>query len=91
MSAVIKGLRVRPGLKKWEILCPPGELAQLFSRLSSVQAGSKSEEVVDGQPMAVIPVTSELDKEIEKLVDTLITLRYETGRVQLELFSREEI
>ena len=91
MRPIVKGLTVRPGARHWEILCPPGDLARLFTRLSQASSGSANEEVVNGQPMAVIPMTSELDEGIEKLVDALITLRYETGRVQLELFSTEAI
>ena len=91
MRTITDNLTVRPGNEHWEILCPPGDLARLFTQLARTGQNSASEEPVDEQAMAVIPITSALDQAIEKLVDTLIALRYETGNVQLELFSLEEI
>ena len=91
MRTITDDLTVRPGNKHWEILCPPGNLARLFAQLARTGQDNADEELVGEHAMAVIPITSALDQAIENLVDTLITLRYETGNVQLELFSTEEI
>lgn len=91
MRTIADNLTVRPGNKHWEILCPPGNLARLFTQLARTSQDSADEEIEREQEMAIIPITSALDQAIENLVDTLITLRYETGNVQLELFSAEEI
>lgn len=73
----------------WEILCPPGPLGQLFSELAQVPEPPST--MIDGQTMLHIPMTAALDEALESLVNTLIKLRYDTGRVQLELFSEETI
>jgi hypothetical protein len=82
-------LAVRPANRGWEILCAPGPLAQLLSQLAPV---AQPETVsVEGQTMLIIPLTTALDGALERLVNTLINLRYDAGRVQLELFSEEEL
>ena len=73
----------------WEVLCPPGPLGQLLSQLAQVPEPPST--VVEDQMMLQIPMTSALDEALENLVNTLIKLRYDTGRVQLELFSEEAI
>jgi hypothetical protein len=82
-------LAVRPTAHGWEVLCAPGPLAQLLSQLAPISQPDTT--VVDGQPMLIIPLTSALDSALENLVNTLINLRYDAGRVQLELFGEEEI
>jgi len=82
-------LAVRPAIHGWEVLCAPGPLAQLLGQLAPISEPETT--LVDGQPMLIIPLTSALDSALENLVNTLINLRYDAGRVQLELFSEEEI
>jgi len=81
------GVRLKPN--GWQVLCPPGPLAQLLSQLAQVPDPPST--LIDVQPMLQIPMTSALDTALENLVNTLIKLRYDTGRVQLELFSEEAI
>lgn len=81
---------VRPGRPYWDILCSPGPLAELLQHLAQ-EPGALRTELIDGQCFAIIPLTPALDAALVNLVDTLITLRYETGRVQLELFSLKEV
>ena len=83
-------LAVRSGQPHWEILCSPGPLAELLRHLAQ-EPGALRTELIDGQCFAIIPLTPALDAALVNLVDTLITLRYETGRVQLELFSLQEV
>lgn len=83
-------LAARPGEPYWEILCSPGPLAELLHQLGQETEALRTE-LIDGQPFAIIPLTPTLDAALVNLVDTLITLRYETGRVQLELFCLEEV
>ncbi len=80
---------VRLSSNGWEVLCPPGPLGQLLSQLA--QAPEPPSTLIDGQAMLQIPMTAALDEALESLVNTLIKLRYDTGRVQLELFSQETI
>lgn len=80
-------VRLTPG--GWEILCPSGPMAQLLSQLAEVSQPPST--VIDGQTIAIIPLTPALDSALESLVNTLINLRYDTGRVQLELFSEEGV
>jgi hypothetical protein len=82
-------IAVRLNSNGWEILCPPGPFGQLLSQLA--QVSEPPSVLVDGQTMLQIPMTSALDEALENLVNTLIKLRYDTGRVQLELFSEEAI
>lgn len=77
-------LAVRPGSPHWEILCTPGPLANLLHHL----AGFPGLVPVEETGLAVIPLTPELDAGLVHLVDSFIDLRYETGRVQLELFAK---
>jgi hypothetical protein len=82
-------LAVRRSDHGWEILCAPGPLADLFSQLAPV---SEPEAIsIEAQTMLVIPLTAELDNAIRQLVNSLINLRYDTGQVQLKLFSDEDI
>lgn len=80
---------VRLGAQGWEVICSPGPLAQLFSHL----AGDIQPEpiILNEQALLVIPFTPALDVALAGLVDTLINLRYEAERVQLTLFSTENI
>lgn len=88
-------LGVRPGSPHWQILCTPGPLATLFHHLAHPSTGTGPANLEDpvpveeigGHSFAVIPLTPELDEALAGLVDTFIDLRYETGRVQLELFA----
>jgi hypothetical protein len=80
---------VRLNSTGWEILCPPGPLGQLLSQLAQVSEPPSI--LIGDQTMLLIPMTSALDEALESLVNTLIKLRYDTGRVQLELFSEEAI
>lgn len=80
---------IRLNSSGWEILCPPGPLGQLLCQLAQVPEPPSS--LIEGQTMLQIPMTSALDEALESLVNTLIKLRYDTGRVQLELFSEEAI
>jgi hypothetical protein len=82
-------LAVRPGHPDWQILCEPGPLAQLLQQLAGLNNPIPTEQVGE-RTLAVIALTPTLDAALVELVDTLITLRYETGRVQLELFSGEQ-
>jgi hypothetical protein len=81
-------LGVRPGSPHWQILCTPGHLATLFQHLAQLPAPIPVEEV-QGHSLACIPLTPELDRALVHLVDTLIDLRYQSGKVQLELFAPE--
>lgn len=83
-------LQVRQGMTGWEVLCPPGNLAQFLNHLSLTNK-SVTVENVGGQAMAVIPMTVALDQALVSLVDMFITLRYDAGNVQLRLFSTEDI
>lgn len=79
-------LEVRPVDGRWEILCPPGPLAQfLLSAAYSPQSGKT--EYRGGDPYVIIRFTADLDREIVRMIQTLIDLRYQTGRVQLELWA----
>lgn len=82
-------LAVRLADHRWEILCPPGPLADLFSHLAPVSQPEAI--VVEDQPMLIIPLTPALDEALTHLINTLIDLRYDTGQVQLTLFSDEDI
>ena len=74
----------------WDVLCLPGPLAELLADLASVSHPLQTQPV-DGVPLVVIPLTVELDQAIQELVDSLITLRYETEQVQLRLFDPEGV
>lgn len=74
-------LEVRARDGGWEILCPPGPLAQFLLSLSgSLQAGSHN-------GYLIVPLTAELDRAITTLIRDLIDLRYRSGQVQLELWA----
>lgn len=83
-------LAVRPCQPYWEILCSPGPMAHLFYDLAQETTPMRTE-LVEGKPLAIISLTPTLDAALVNLVDILITLRYETGQVQLELFSLKEV
>jgi hypothetical protein len=61
----------------------------LFSQLAPVSQPEAI--VVEGQTLRIIPLTPELDSALPHRVNSLITLRYDTGQVQLNLFSDEAI
>lgn len=82
-------LAVRLTPDGWQILTPPGSMAELLSQLAQVSQLQST--LVDGQTMVIIPLTRDLDSALESLINTLINLRYDTGRVQLELFSEEAV
>ena len=84
-------ISVRPGKSGWEILTPPGPQAQFLHRLSGTADISIPIEEIDGFAMAVIPYTHALDTALQEVVDTFISLRYATGRVQLTLFAEEDV
>lgn len=79
-------LAVRPGSPYWEILCADSSLARHLHLLSRSPHPCRVE-LIDDEPVSVIPLTPDLDAGLVTLVDALIHLRYETGRVQLELFT----
>lgn len=87
-------LAVRPAEHGWEILCQTGPLSALFSGLArdlgSTNGQSPRTEQVGGRMFTVVPLTENLDEALARLVDALIDLRYESGRVQLELFAPED-
>ncbi len=82
-------VRRRTG-RGWDVLCPPGPLAELLAELGAASRPLETQEV-DGTPLVVIPLTAELDQAVQELVDALITLRYETEHVQLRLFDPKGI
>ena len=82
---------VRLGESGWEVLTPPGPLAQLLHQFSEVANTGIPIEEIDGFAMAVIPYTHALDTALQTLIDTFISLRYATGRVQLALFAEEDV
>ncbi len=84
-------LAVRLGDAGWEILTPPGPPAMLLHRLSGNTATGIRVEKIDGKIMAVIPYTRTLDAALQELIDTFISLRYDTGQVQLALFAPEAV
>jgi hypothetical protein len=85
-------LAVRPAERGWEIVCQPGPLDLMFRGLARNNGGDFSRrEQIDGHTMIVVPMTAGLDTALVTLIDALINLRYETGQVQLELFSSEDI
>lgn len=81
------------------VVCSPGPLADLLTGLSGEQArpctawvfpdgnGSIWAPLPHGQPRpaVAIPYSDKLDEALTYLVDGLISLRYETGQVQLRL------
>jgi hypothetical protein len=84
-------LAVRRRMERgWDVLCLPGPLAELLADLAVVSRPLETQ-LVDGIPLVVVPLTVELDQAIQELVDTLITLRYETEQVQLRLFDPERV
>jgi hypothetical protein len=86
----VHALAVRPCQSYWEILCSPGPLAHLLHDLAQETTPLRTE-LVEGKLRAIIPLTPILDAALVNLIDTFITLRYETGQVQLELFSLKEV
>jgi hypothetical protein len=88
-------LAVRPATRGWEVVCPPGPLADLLACMAEdLGAGNGNgprQEQIGDHRFQVIPLTDRLDRALVDLVDALIDLRYETNRVQLELFSLEEL
>lgn len=85
-------LAVRPAERGWEIVCEPGPLDLMFRGLARDNGGDFSwQERIGGHTVTVIPITIGLDAVLITLIDALITLRYETGRVQFTLFSPEDI
>ncbi len=82
---------LRFGDSGWEILTPPGHLAQMLHQYSAGSETGIVIEAVAGKAMAVIPFNKNLDGALINLVDALISLRYATGNVQLELFSSEAV
>ncbi len=74
----------------WDVLCPPGPLAELLAEMGAASRPLQTQQV-GGAPLVVIPLTAELDQAVQELVDALITLRYETEHVQLRLFDPEEV
>lgn len=83
-------LAPRLGRDGWEILCSPGPLAALLQHLAGHRAPLRTE-LIEGRVMAIIPLNARLDQAIEHLVDALITVRYDSNRVQLELFAADSI
>jgi hypothetical protein len=89
ISTIPYPLAVRPADHGWEILCPPGPLADLFSQLAQV---AQPEAIrVEDQTMLIIPLTPTLDEALTHLINSLISLRYDTGQAQLTLSSDEDI
>lgn len=88
-------LAVRPANKGWEIICKPGPMADLFGGLArdlgAINGDGPRQEEINKHLIEIIPLTNELDEILVRFVDALIDLRYETGRVQLELFSTENL
>ncbi len=74
----------------WDVLCPPGPLAELLAEMGAAGRPLLTQQVA-GSPLVVIPLTAELDQAVQELVDALITLRYETEHVQLRLFDPEGV
>jgi hypothetical protein len=72
----------------WRILCSPGPLAQLLNSMAG-QPGPLQVTIEEGQPVAVITYTTDLDHQLKTLIDQLITLRHQAGQVQLQLFAPE--
>jgi len=87
-------LAVRPAERGWEALCQTGPLSALFSGLArdlgSTNGQSPRTEEIGGRVFTVVPLTEALDEALVRLVDALIDLRYESGRVQMDLFSAED-
>lgn len=87
-------LAVRPAERGWEILCQTGPLSALFSGmardLGATNGQSPRTEQIGGRTFTVVPLTEALDEAVARLIDALIDLRYESGRVQLELFVPED-
>lgn len=81
------GVRLTP--QGWQVLCPPGPMARLLCQLAEIAEPQSI--LIDGERMLLISLTATLDTALKSLVNTLIKLRYDTGRVQLELFSEEAI
>ena len=88
-------LAVRPATRGYEIVCQTGPLATLFAGLARDLGATNGDgpriEEIGGRTFEVIPLTNALDSAVVQLVDALITLRYESGQVQLQLFSLEEL
>lgn len=78
-------LEVRPVDHGWEILCPPGPLAQLLLNVSGALTQTERR---GANPYLVIPLTADLDRSITEIIHALIDLRYRTGQVQFELWGK---
>lgn len=100
-------LEVRSVDGGWEILCPPGPLAQFLLVASGSSYHCDDHRVMGPGPIVeslfgkeptriewrgkhpylIIRFSADLDREILRMIQTLIDLRYQTGRVQLELWA----
>lgn len=74
-------LEVRAVDGEWEILCPPGPLAE-FLLSAAPQATIRQRGLY-----VVVRFSEALDREIVRMIQALIDLRYQTGQVQLELWA----
>ena len=75
----------------WYVICSPGSLAALLADLAGEKARDCTicirglESTEPPRSMVAIPLTDALDKALAGLTDALISMRYETGQVQLRL------
>lgn len=74
-------LEIRAVNGGWEILCPPGPLAQFL--LSAAPPATIKQRGL----YVIVEISAELDREIMRMIQALIDLRYRTGQVQLELWT----
>jgi len=87
-------LAIEPANKGWFVICSPGPLATLLADLAGEGARACTITIGDngnGRTAVAISLTPALDEALVHLVDALITLRYESGRVQFTLFSPEDV
>ena len=73
-------LEIQPRDGGWEISCPPGPLAAFLL------AAAPPETIKQRGPGIIVQFSSDLDRQISCMIQTLIDLRYQTGRVQLEIW-----
>ena len=81
-------LAVERAERGWFVICSPGALAILLADLAGERARDCTISIGNNgnsRPAVAIPLTDALDRALAGLTDALISMRYETGQVQLRL------
>lgn len=69
-------------------LTPDGWAVESSGAMTQVLAGMAGAPIGDD---GTVPYTRQLDRAVVELIDALIHLRYDAGRVRLPLFDIEEV